>query len=216
MLFKDIVDFHGISKRLQKLLRSWIKQARRGTLNPSHVPYSCVIEESEVSCGNPTRKRLRLKLSSRDDSTDSETTIQSTEEYGETSTCADNTSLSESVSVCPSEDSILSPPQNDDVLDNVMRYSTHFSKFGFSEVAPGELPMEEPEEPETGECPKTPLTEFQWKFDRQMSINPQEESILKRILNQPEFANITDDNDGQYLMVLNKLLVLHTLSHGTQ
>ena len=93
----------------------------------------------------------------------------------------------------PSDDSLLSMPKDEKVVERAMRCSMQFSSFGFSDCDREEIPYEEPEEVQYA-TPVTPLTEFQWTFERQMSVNPQQDSILKRIIEQPEFKHVTEEN----------------------
>ncbi|KAH9495012.1 hypothetical protein Btru_018424, partial [Bulinus truncatus] len=165
IFFHEIVDVHGTSRRLQKLLRQWIRQSRSGTLSP--LP--------PCSDHQPKVKDLSKLIVGRDQQGEPEQVIESP----------------------------ISPPKSDANIDEAMRSAAQFAVFGFSETGPGEVPFEEAERPDPdNECPCTPLTEYNWTFTHQMSVNEFKKSILQRILEQPEFAMITEENDQELLQSL--------------
>nr|AAX73196.1 cytochrome p450 [Biomphalaria glabrata] len=163
LFFQEIVDVHGTSGTLQRLLRQWICQCRSGVLSP------------RPSCpANKCTSEIFSKL------------------------IIPNRNFEEAEE--PKE-SPISPPKNEEHLDIAMRSAQQFAMLGFAETGPGELPFEEAEAP-LEECPSTPLTEFNWTFTHQMSVNEHKKSILQRILDQPEFALLTDENDQELLQSL--------------
>ncbi|XP_059156390.1 cytochrome P450 4g15-like [Physella acuta] len=164
LFFKEIVDVHGTSRQLQRLLRQWIRQARSGSLSPLPAEQTISSQGSTVedSSGQP----------------------------------------------------LLTPPRDDSTIEAAMRCASQLAVLGFSETGHGELPYEAPEEP-SDVCPHTPLTEYQWTFSQQMSLNERNDSILQRILRQPEFSGVTEENDQELLQSLIDLFfggVTSTLS----
>ncbi|CAL1546693.1 unnamed protein product [Lymnaea stagnalis] len=170
LFFKEIVDVHGTSRQLQRLLRQWIRQARMGTLSPlptSHFDKNTNQFLKPVAGKDP----LSLRRDTAGDATvdDAEVTI--------------------------------TPPRDESKIESSMRCATQFAVLGFSETGHGEEPFEASECPEK-KCPSTPLSEYQWTFTKQMSVNEHNNSILQRILRQPEFANVTEENDEELLQSL--------------
>ncbi|XP_005106305.2 cytochrome P450 2J5 [Aplysia californica] len=191
LLFKDIVDVHGNSRRLQRLLRQWIRQTRSGTMTPSHVPFHAIVSvPDDNKADGPHAKCPRLVMPKQQQDNE--------ENIAEQSSLSQNLEQSK---LYPSAECLLTPPSDDSVIEEAMRSASHLAVFGFPGTAKGEMPFEAPAVVEAAR-PETPLTEFQWTFSRQMSVNPQQDSILKRILNQPEFLHLTEENDEELLQSL--------------
>ena len=268
LLFKDIVDVHGTSRRLQRLIRQWIRQTRSGIMYDSHAspsnptrpmgqcpfrfPSASEATNSLESNGTETDRKLSLSMPDRnntatvapldeiseDKDKPSEATEISevrtptpddkpmlpsagdTEEPAELSDSqeledkssdevdSDDDRLNSPTTSRPltrhfiSTESLLTVPQDEERAEDIMKNSAQLTSLGFSSVAPGEQPFEAVEPSalvDTPDCPKTPITEFQWQFGRPMSINEHHHSILQRILAQPEFAGVTEDN-GEYIL----------------
>lgn len=170
LIFKEIVDVHGTSRCLQRLLRQWIRQARNGTLSPTPA--------CQRSCQGLYIESSNLNIT-------------------ETASSQTGKLILPDQTASSSSDSLLSPPKNDSVIEESMRWATQLAVFGFGDTTHSEVPYEEPEPPELV-CPHTPLTEYQWTFTKQMSINEHRDSILQRILKQPEFAFVTEGNGELY------------------
>ncbi|RUS74265.1 hypothetical protein EGW08_017967 [Elysia chlorotica] len=263
LLFKDIVDVHGTSRRLQRLLRQWIRQTRSGVMYDTHTSPSsqtqpacrCPFQfpsafQSHESNGADTAGKLSLSMPSDSKDTtaidspdrtaeDKDKTIANSEEAAARTPTAEedepvakaaddskeSADLSDSQDEVDSDEdrvtspttprpltrhfisteSLLTVPQDDERVEDIMRNSVHLTNLGFSAVAHGEQPFEAVEPSalvDTPDCPKTPITEFQWQFGRPMSINEHHNSILQRILAQPEFLGVTEDNDEELLQSL--------------
>lgn len=171
LFFKDIVDVHGTSRQLQRLLRQWIRQARRGTLSP--LP-SCHFDKN-------TNQFLKIPAFNG-------------AQTPETDSAPSDATLDDA-------DVTITPPRDESRIEKSMMCATQFAVLGFSETGHGEEPFEAPENPEK-QCPSTPLSEYQWTFTKQMSVNEHNNSILERILRQPEFVHVSEENDEELLQSL--------------
>ncbi|GFS03244.1 cytochrome p450 [Elysia marginata] len=264
LLFKDIVDVHGTSRRLQRLIRQWIRQTRTGVIytspnNPTqcpfHFPSATETSSSPENNGTNGNKVLSLSMPGQKTTVPDETlgnvsvdkdqsqeameetgvrtptpepdpTVKNREDVDDSVDSSDSQQVDDKSSdeLDSDEDRITSPttprpltrhfisteslltvPKDDARVEDIMQNEAQLTSLGFSSVAPGEQPFE-PVEPtslvDTPDCPKTPITEFQWQFGRPMSINESHHSILQRILAQPEFAGVTEDNDQELLQSL--------------
>ncbi|GFN97147.1 cytochrome p450 [Plakobranchus ocellatus] len=256
LTFRDIVDVHGTSRRLQRLIRQWIRQTRTGFIFRSHTsstpstqcPFHFNSPAANTSAEHANTGDKRLSLSTPQSNTNAAASSDNevsgvTDESSEAiktptnemspgneftnlaghseadqqeGTDEDSTDSDEDIFKTPitpgsltkhyiSTESLLTVPKDDTRAEEIMQNEAQLTSLGFSSVAPGEQPFE-PMEPsalvDTPDCPKTPITEFQWQFGREMSINEQHFSILQRILSQPEFAGVTEENDEELLQSL--------------
>ena len=219
MFFKEIVDFHGISRRLQRLLRQWIRQCRNGTLTPSHVPYSMETRTGRVNGAPRKPPRLRIPADvllaaepaepSQDSNTEDKPTCPYRTDSENKKSCTfkidpvvedfdseDSDIMNKStdtIDTSSSEESCLTSLKEDLDIDNALKRSSHFSSLGFT-LTPAEEVHYEDCTSLKFETPVTPLTEFQWNFTSRMSMNVKEDSLLKRIIDQPEYLSVTEEN----------------------